>query len=530
MAININVTATKVTIQNKSTTILNKGEYNINTCTFSFSSEYDNLEKRAIFYSIMGNKYITEIKDNSCIIPYEILGLSGTLVIGVFAYRNNADNTLDLRYSPQPDTITVLDGSYSLDAKTSVAAYEYEDFIAEANTLLNEIQTKLDNGEFNGVGIELIRFNPDYTFTIFLTDGTTYTSPNLKGEPGEPGQDGRDGIDGIDGQDGADGKSAYQIWLEEGNVGTEQDFLDSLKGADGIDGKDGKDGVDGKDGTNGQDGYTPIKGTDYWTTADKAEIVQDTIQDLQPTLSSNLQTAKDYTDNQIARDFKNISYDNTTATFVFTRHDNTTFTVDLPIEQTVKNGYYDDTTEELVLVLVSNQEIRIPASGLIDDYSGQTSATIQVSISADNKITCNIVSGSISKTLLTSELQTEINNKANRSELPTKTSQLTNDSNYVTDTDYVESGKAGIIRLSSGLDASNGYLYLNIYSYENYNNATNGLFIGKGTLENVITGKNLETGNNKVTTISSSSTNTEYPSAKCVYDYIQSLDGDEVSY
>lgn len=173
-------------------------------------------------------------------------------------------------------------------------------------------------------------------------------------------------------------------------------------------------GTNGQNGIDGQDGHTPIKGTDYWTNADKAEIVQDTIQGLQATLSSNLQTAKDYTDNQIARDFKNISYDNATATFVFTRHDNTTFTVDLPIEQTVKNGYYDDTTEELVLVLVSNQEIRIPASGLIDDYSGQTSATIQCSISADNKITCNIVSGSISKTLLTSELQTEINNKATK--------------------------------------------------------------------------------------------------------------------
>ena len=35
---------------------------------------------------------------------------------------------------------------------------------------------------------------------------------------------------------------------------------------------------------------------------------------------------------------------------------------------------------------------------------------------------------------------------------------------------------------------------------------------------------------NKVTSISSSSTDTEYPSAKAVYDYIQSLDGDEVSY
>ena len=47
------------------------------------------------------------------------------------------------------------------------------------------------------------------------------------------------------------------------------------------------------------------------------------------------------------------------------------------------------------------------------------------------------MSGSISRTLLTSELQTEINNKANRSELPSKTSQLTNDSNFTTKT-YVD--------------------------------------------------------------------------------------------
>lgn len=75
----------------------------------------------------------------------------------------------------------------------------------------------------------------------------------FKGEKGDTGEPGQNGTNGIDGQDGADGKSAYQIWLEEGNVGTEQDFLDSLRGEDGINGKDGKDGV------NGQDGYTPQK-------------------------------------------------------------------------------------------------------------------------------------------------------------------------------------------------------------------------------------------------------------------------------
>lgn len=35
------------------------------------------------------------------------------------------------------------------------------------------------------------------------------------------------------GPKGDDGDSAYQVWLDEGNIGTEQDFLDSLKGDQG---------------------------------------------------------------------------------------------------------------------------------------------------------------------------------------------------------------------------------------------------------------------------------------------------------
>lgn len=71
-----------------------------------------------------------------------------------------------------------------------------------------------------------------------------------------------------------------------------------LKGADGTDGKDGitptigtngnwylgttdtgkpSRGEKGDTGAAGADGYTPVKGTDYWTAADKAEIVNDTL-------------------------------------------------------------------------------------------------------------------------------------------------------------------------------------------------------------------------------------------------------------
>lgn len=46
-----------------------------------------------------------------------------------------------------------------------------------------------------------------------------------------------------------------------------------IKGIDYFDGKDGINGKDGVDGKNGADGRTPIKGTDYFTDADKAEMV-----------------------------------------------------------------------------------------------------------------------------------------------------------------------------------------------------------------------------------------------------------------
>ena len=57
------------------------------------------------------------------------------------------------------------------------------------------------------------------------------------------------GTNGTNGQDGIDGKSAYQIWLDNGNTGTEADFLTWLKGKDGTNGLNGKDGANGKDGT-----------------------------------------------------------------------------------------------------------------------------------------------------------------------------------------------------------------------------------------------------------------------------------------
>ncbi|RFC53242.1 hypothetical protein [Brumimicrobium aurantiacum] len=40
------------------------------------------------------------------------------------------------------------------------------------------------------------------------------------------------GCSGVQGEPGQNGLSAYEVWLAQGNTGTEQEFLDSLKGAD----------------------------------------------------------------------------------------------------------------------------------------------------------------------------------------------------------------------------------------------------------------------------------------------------------
>lgn len=53
---------------------------------------------------------------------------------------------------------------------------------------------------------------------------------------------------------GKPGKSAYELWLENGNKGTIEDFLNSLRGKDGKQGKPGRPGAPGEKGEKGDPG------------------------------------------------------------------------------------------------------------------------------------------------------------------------------------------------------------------------------------------------------------------------------------
>lgn len=81
------------------------------------------------------------------------------------------------------------------------------------------------------------------------------------------GKQGPAGVNGSIGLTGADGKSAYIVWLELGNVGSEQDFIDSLKaenvpvaGPAGATGPAGANGLPGNTGPTGPTGATGLQG------------------------------------------------------------------------------------------------------------------------------------------------------------------------------------------------------------------------------------------------------------------------------
>lgn len=62
----------------------------------------------------------------------------------------------------------------------------------------------------------------------------------------------------------------------------------------------GIEGPKGDTGSKGNDGYTPIKGTDYWTTSDKQEIVNDVLNEIDiPTSTEDLTNDSGFITNTI---------------------------------------------------------------------------------------------------------------------------------------------------------------------------------------------------------------------------------------
>ena len=191
--------------------------------TFTFCEKWDGCVKTAIFYRDEDNAFHCILdEENTCVVPWEVCYENGTFYIGVFGDRDNTRRTSTvIRYRVKKGAIT-------------------EDTLPSDPTpdVYNQIIARLDElgSQSGGAGSGFVASDtPPQDTSLLWVD----TSDNSGG--GSSG-----------GGSGADGASAYEIAVKNGFEGTETEWLESL---------------------NGEDGKTPIKGEDYFTEADKKEIV-----------------------------------------------------------------------------------------------------------------------------------------------------------------------------------------------------------------------------------------------------------------
>lgn len=143
-----------------------------------------------------------------------------------------------------------------------------------------------------GNGISSTVLNSDYTLTIDFTNGTSYTTPSIRGATGAQGIQGEKGETGRDFKvlgyyETADALSAdvsnptagdaygvgtadpYDIYIWDG-INSRWVNNGALQGAQG---EQGIQGIQGIQGPAGKDGKTPVAGVDYFTDADKESMV-----------------------------------------------------------------------------------------------------------------------------------------------------------------------------------------------------------------------------------------------------------------
>lgn len=169
-------------------------------------------------------------------------------------------------------------------------------------------------------------------------------------------------------------------------------------------------------------------------------------------------------------------------------------TIDLPLESVVVNGSYNSSTKKLILTLQNGNTVEIDISDLI---SG-----LQNEITASNKLSADLVD------------DTNTTNKfTNATEKATWNAKQ---DNLGITTQDVQSLVTQVQTLTQDV-FYNSQDISTITSNTTYLN-------GLGDVETALATK--EDLSNKVTSITSASTNTQYPSAKAVYDYVDDVVGD----
>lgn len=199
---------------------------------FILSEDFDGLSNIAVFQG-SGQSFDVALVDNECVVPHEVLAVPGDyLKIGV--YGRNSEGTIVIPTiwagvqmivpGTQPSGVDPAEPTPDWTAQV-------QEMATEALEAAESVVARADAGEFDGApgvsptvavtaitgghrvtvtdadgtrsfdvldgtdgedgrGIASAVLNADYTLTLTYTDGTSYTTPSLRGAPGDPGTPG----------------------------------------------------------------------------------------------------------------------------------------------------------------------------------------------------------------------------------------------------------------------------------------------------------------------------------------------------
>ena len=115
----------------------------------------------------------------------------------------------------------------------------------------------------------------------------------------------------------------------------------------------------------------------------------------------------------------NVSFDEATGTFTFTKHNGSTITVDTDIEKIATNWDYDEDPQSahyqnLIITLDDGTVKYVDLSALITQYEFTDSSTIRWIINGDGEIQAEIIAGSITQEKLNPDYLAALTTQANR--------------------------------------------------------------------------------------------------------------------
>ena len=163
------------------------------------------------------------IENTSCFLPAELT--AGTVKMSLFGY--DAEATETVRATTVVKTLHIRPSGFDGENETP---------IPPTPDLYQQLLQKISEKGKDGKSAYEIAVEHGFVGTETEWLESLRGADGKEGLPGKDGADGLPGRDGIDGINGSDGKSAYIVALEHGFTGTEDDWLQSLKGADGKNG------------------------------------------------------------------------------------------------------------------------------------------------------------------------------------------------------------------------------------------------------------------------------------------------------